>query len=664
VKQVHRRFCVPVLRFPARKPNVSFKPPLHILRGISTAVVLAIASIVLFPLVARSEEMRPYPEQLVKEAQQLQLHRHKGWLALLHYGKTMSGTYRSKIDDKKFFLAPSGRVDAKAELEATLRSFFQVDAPDGLGGQCRFPARLAWLTEQLHIDAAQLPPMSCSERDKSLQAVEAQAAVLVFPVGHINSPASMFGHTLLRIDGSSKSNLISHAVNYSAYDTDTNGFLYAWNGLTGGYKGYYSLMPYYDKVREYNNLEHRDMWEYRLKLTPTEVKQMVAHIWELHKIESSYYFFDENCSYNLMFLVEVARPGVALTDKAGLFMVLPSDTVRIMAESNLLGEVTYRASQGTKIRATLSQLDARQQERAHDIAYQVTEPVSLRGEPDNAGEKIRMLELAANFVQYRFARKELEKDVYSRLYLKILGERSQLGRAPDDLNLIAEPVRPDLGHGTSKFSLAGGVHNGSVFTELNLRPQFHSLPDPDQGYLPGAQIKFLDTTVRYLPREEQLTLKSLQLLDILSIAPRDRFFKPMSWKVNTGLDTELLGDGGEYHVFRINSGGGFSSVSPLGGLWYAFAELDVNASSAFRAGVAAAPGLSVGTVEPLGSDTKLLLHASGFWYGAGDGRTAVKTTGTLTQRLSQNNSVSLEAGTVFVNSYSRAELALRWSCFY
>lgn len=640
------------------------KCPLHMLRSTTTCFVLAIAVIVCSPLIVLSEEMNSYPERLIKEAEQLQLHRHKGWLALLHYGKAISGSDRSKIDDKKFFLTTVGRVDAKAELDATLRSFFQADTPDGLGGQCRFPARLAWLTEQLHVDTTQLPLMHCSERDKSLQAVEAQAAVLVFPVGHINSPASMFGHTLLRIDGSSKSNLISHAVNYSAYDTDTNGFLYAWNGLTGGYKGYYSLMPYYDKVREYNNLEHRDMWEYRLKLTPAEVKRMVAHIWELHKIESSYYFFDENCSYNLMFLVEVARPGVKLTDKTGMFMVLPSDTVRIMAESGLIEEVKYRPSQGTRIRVTLSQLDARQQERAHDIAYQVAEPVSLRGEPDNASEKIRMLELAANFVQYRFARKELEKDSYSRLYLKILGERSQLGAAPDDLYRIAEPERSDFGHGTSKLSLAGGVHGGDAFVELNLRPQFHSLPDPDQGYLPGAQIKFLDTAVRYVPRDEQLTLKSLHLLDILSIAPRDRFFKPMSWKVNTGLDTELLGDGGEHHIFRINSGGGFSSVSPLGGLWYAFAELDVNAGSAFRAGVAAAPGISVGVVEPFGADTKLLLHASGFWYGAGDGRTTVKTTGTLTQRLSQNNSVSLEVGKVFVNSYSRAELALRWSYFY
>jgi len=125
----------------------------------------------------------------------------------------------------------------------------------------------------------------------------------------------MFGHTLLRIDGKSKSNLISYAVNYSANTTDTNGFIYAWKGLTGRYKGYYSLMPYYLKVKEYNELEHRDMWEYRLKLTEAEVKKMLNHTWELNNIHSPYYFIDENCSYSLLFLIESARPDLHLIEK-------------------------------------------------------------------------------------------------------------------------------------------------------------------------------------------------------------------------------------------------------------------------------------------------------------------------------------------------------------
>lgn len=604
-----------------------------------------------------------YIENLVVEAGRLKLHEARGWQALLHYGKTYTGEYKSKIDDKKFFVSPVGRIDPGAELEATLRSFFQPESVDGQNSICRFPARYAWLAEQLHIDYSQLPADSCSERDLSLGVIDAKSAVLVFPVGHINSPASMFGHTLIRIDGSSKSSLISYAVNYSAANTDSNGIEYAWKGLTGMYKGYYSLMPYYDKVREYNDLEHRDMWEYRLNLTAPEVKRMLDHIWELQNIESSYYFLDENCSYNLMFLIEVARPELQLTGKAGFF-VLPSDTVRTVIDNNIIEDVRYRASQGTKLRRMIALLDPAAQEIAFDISFLRDDPARVKHLPVTTIEKIKILDLASGFVQFRFSRKEMEKDAYSRLYLKILGERSRLGAAPEELYKIEEPARPDSGHGTTKISAAAGVHRGELFGELNVRPEFHALLDPDQGYLPGAQIKFLDTSVRFGAGSDRLYLKSLHVLDIISISPRDRFFKPVSWKVNTGFDREMLRDGKEHLIYRLNTGGGLSFTSPFGGIWYALGELDINAGPEFRAGVTAAPGFSLGAAEQLSSRTKILLNAAAYWYGLGDDRSSVKAAFGLNQRITQNNSVSLEISQEYMNHRPISEAALRWNYYY
>lgn len=623
------------------------------------AVVLAL---VFLPVTAFSQQSG-YIDNLIHEAVRLKLHEERGWRALLHYGKTFTGTYRSKIDDTKFFNSPAGRIDPEAELVSTLQSFFQADSKDGQNGICRFPARYAWLAERLHIDRTQLPAVSCSERDTSLGAIDAKSAVLVFPVGHINSPASMFGHTLIRIDGSSKSNLISYAVNYSAANTDSNGFSYAWKGLTGMYKGYYSLMPYYDKVREYNDLEHRDMWEYRLNLTEPEVKRMLHHIWELQGIESSYYFLDENCSYNLMFLIEVARPELQLTDKTGLF-VLPSDTVRIVMDNGIVEEVKYRASQGTKIRKMISLLDPAGQERAYDISSRMDDPARVKGLPGETLNKIRILDLASGFVQFRFSRKEIEKDVYSRQYLKILTERSSLGAAPEDLYRIEEPARPDAGHGSTKISAATGVHRGKLFGELNVRPEFHGLLDPDGGYLPGAQIKFLDTAVRYGAGSERVHLKSLHVIDIISIAPRDRFFKPVSWKVNTGFDREMLRDGEEHLIYRLNTGGGFSYPSPFGGIWYALGELDINAGPEFRAGVAVAPGFSLGGTEQLSSRIKFLLNVAGYWYGIGDGRSSIKASFGLNRRLTQNNSLSAETSHEYMNRHQISDVALRWNYYY
>lgn len=621
-----------------------------------------ILALIIAPATSFSQES-VYLENLIREAGRLKLHEERGWRALLHYGKGFAGKYKSKIDDKKFFNSPEGRFDPGAELEATLRSFFLAESKDGQNGICRYPARYAWLAERLQIDPAQLPSASCSERDSSLGAIEAKSAVLVFPVGHINSPASMFGHTLIRIDGSSKSNLISYAVNYSAANTDSNGFAYAWKGLTGMYKGFYSLMPYYDKVREYNDLEHRDMWEYRLNLTAAEVKRMLDHIWELQNIESSYYFLDENCSYNLMFLIEVARPELQLTDKAGIF-VLPTDTVRTVMDNGIIEEIKYRPSQGTRIRNIVSLLDPAGQKTAYNISFQTDDPSGVKHLPVTTIEKIKILDLASGFVQFRFSRNEIGKDVYSRSYLKILSARSALGGAPEDLYKLEEPARPDAGHGTTKISIASGVHRGGLFGELNVRPEFHALIDPDQGYLPGAQIKFLDTAVRYGAGSDGLYLKSLHILDIISIAPRDRFFKPVSWKINTGFDREMLHDRREHLIYRLNTGGGFSYASPFGGIWYLLGELDINAGPEFSAFVAAAPGFSLGMTEQLSQSTKLFLTLSGFRYLAGDDRTSVKAAAALNRRLTQNNSLSLETSYEYMNREPVSEAALRWNYYY
>jgi len=61
----------------------------------------------------------------------------------LHYRPAADGGVVSDADDPRFFLAPTGKTDPRAELAATLRAF---SAPIRVGGdpqpaQCAFRAR-------------------------------------------------------------------------------------------------------------------------------------------------------------------------------------------------------------------------------------------------------------------------------------------------------------------------------------------------------------------------------------------------------------------------------------------------------------------------------------------------------------------------------------------
>ena len=120
----------------------------------------------------------------------------------------------SEIDDKKFFFAQDGKTNAKNELIATIDALLNETRFDDNSTACRFPARKAWLKEKLNI--TDFPNVECKEYDKILKRLNPKSATLVFPAAHINSPASMFGHTFLRINSAYNSKLLSYAINYAA----------------------------------------------------------------------------------------------------------------------------------------------------------------------------------------------------------------------------------------------------------------------------------------------------------------------------------------------------------------------------------------------------------------------------------------------------------------
>ena len=349
------------------------------------------------------------------------------------------------IDDPEFFLSKSGKNDPLSELEATIRSFFQEDKEKAKETLCRFAARYFWLKDKLKFDISSLPYDGCAEFDVILKRTKPESAVLVFPSGYINSPASMFGHTLIRIDSAENSSLLSYAVNYSATGNDINGILFAFKGIFGFYQGYFSILPYYEKVKEYGDIDHRDMWEYRLDLTKEEITLMMLHLWELQGIYSDYFFFDENCSYTLLFLLDAARPSLKLTDSFDLW-VMPSDTIRMMVKRNLVKDVIYRPSKSAKIKHLISAT----KEDQHDLALKIYNRDISSGDVLKQNfskkEKARTLDLVMEYSQYKYSRKELTKEKYFDVFLSASKARSRLKNVESYIKDIDSPIPLEKGH--------------------------------------------------------------------------------------------------------------------------------------------------------------------------------------------------------------------------
>ncbi len=281
------------------------------------------------------------------------------WHRLMHYVPNLvAPSFHSLADASRFFLAHDGKTNPQSELEATLAAFFSdtQETQEVQNPQCAFIARYHWLDRQLAFDGARMRRQPCTRFHEWRKALNPQGVTLIFAAAYLNNPASMYGHTLLRIDAKDQdetTRLLAYSINYTANTDERGGVAFTIKALIGRYPGTFSSMPYYLKVREYTDLENRDIWEYELNLTPEEIDRLLAHAWELGPVYFDYYFFDENCAYHLLGLLEAARPDLNLTE-GFRWWAIPSDTVReVVKQKGLVKKTLYRPSNATVIRHRL-----------------------------------------------------------------------------------------------------------------------------------------------------------------------------------------------------------------------------------------------------------------------------------------------------------------------
>jgi hypothetical protein len=607
-------------------------------------------------------EAPPYLTSLLESARQKELHKDRYWHTLLHYKKGPFGI-RSLVDDPKFFLAKEGKHNPEAELEATIKGFFQKVDEDIKHPACRFIARYTWIKEKLNLDVSRLPVPECSHFEAIMNRIKPEAATLIFPTSHMNSPASMFGHTLLTIETEYRSDLLSYAINYSAVVDETFGFLYAIKGLLGFYKGYFSILPYYAKLQEYSDVNHRDIWEYPLDLNKEEVRRLLMHTYELDSIYSDYYFFDENCSYDLLFLLDAARPSLDLTDQCR-WWVIPLDTIKTVKKSKLITGAVYRPSKTTKIKYLASLLTQSGQKKALSIARGDLEPERILEQKTSNDEKIRICDLATEYLQYEYAKKDLTKKPYLDRFLKTLRVRSRLGEPDEDQYRIPPPGRPDEAHHSNRFSLGIGTKGGDLFQEIKYRPAYHDLLDNEEGYKPGSQIVFGNTALRYYSSDKRLELENLDAIDIVSIAPRDAFFQPISWKIKTGLLQKRMEDREDHLVGELNPGGGVAYENSFIGLWYLMAEANLNVSGALDKGYAAGIGASTGFIKGLTDFWKIHFLTRDIYYGLGDRHNAFEIAFLQNFIISDNTSLTAGISTSTAWHLSQTEATIYWNLFF
>jgi hypothetical protein len=577
---------------------------LHKIPTLSVIYRVLLVAFALTGTTARADE-NSYVTDLQRQAQQSTLWQNTEWLSLLHYAGSgqSSEAYKSHVKDSRFFLVPDGRTNPASELLATIAAFYRTDISGDEHAQCKFIARLSLLKQQLRFTAESLPKVICAEYNDWRKHVRSDKVTLVFPAYHLNSPSSMFGHTLLRLDAAEDegdSRWLSTAVNFGAKVTEAdNSILYAYKGLVGGYSGIFVVDHYYKKIQEYNRIEHRDIWEYRLNLTREETERIVTHLWELQDIEFDYYYFDENCSYRLLELLDVARPGVELTKEFKL-TAIPVDTVRAIADANMIVSATYRPSQVTLLLHVLEQIP----KEDHDLIINLSHDITVSEQAafkrlDNHRQK-DIVDLAYQYLSYQQSNKKRDPASAKRRHQLLL----LLNSYPKDTTEMAAmeaPVAPEKGHGSKRVTFGVGRRLDNTYVELDFKMSFHDLEDNEKGFLRGAQINIGSVQVR-VQENDNVSLYRLDLIDIFSLTPRTQFIKPLAWKVYAGLERQLT-NGIDQLTGHVTGGAGGSWQSSHNSQLYALAIGRLEANNQLKRALEPAIGFTAGLLQHFGPTT-------------------------------------------------------------
>jgi hypothetical protein len=562
------------------------------------------------------------------------------WLRLLHIKHAFPfGAERSEAEPGAFFLSPTGRADPLAELAAT-RAAFRAGAKAGRFGvdaRCAFPARLRFVREVLGDRVADA---ACPELEAYLERMGGDALSVVFSSAYPNSPPSMFGHTLLRVSQRGREALLDFGVNYAAAaGTDENAIAFAILGLTGGYAGQFGVVPYYLKVNEYNHAESRDLWEYELALSRDEIRTVLLHLWELDQnAVFRYYFFDENCSYRILTLLEAARPDWDLSRFA--VAVFPAETIKRLTETpGAVREVRYRPSLRTQMLTRFAGLSGLERARAMEL-------IAGRASPTLESPT---LEAALSYFQFRRLKgdgklPERERAAYARL----LSERARRGAggagaegadpvegsnrasvgvpsAAQNEGAAALPsTRPDLGHGAYLAAISGGAARATgaertrAYGALRFKTAYHDLLDADAGYIVYSQIDFPELELRFAPEpgegESALWIERLGLVNVTSLFPITALERQLSWHLDISYRVAKDLACASCHAVGIEAGAGAASEILAGrALVYALVVARFEAGTSLANGVRGLPEVRVAALATLAPRLKASLEGSATW---------------------------------------------------
>lgn len=523
---------------------------------------------------------------------------------------TRDGGWQSDVAAPHFFLAATGQISPEDEYKATVDAFLMPYSGDpDWHPICRFPARADYMSRQRGVI---LPQVDCGKLAFWKNALAPNSLTLVHAAQYIRNPASVFGHLFLRVDQGAvgtdvlKLDTLAHSIGFFAQmPEDVNAFQYVVKGLGGGFQGRFIFSTYAKSLVEYNHMEDRDLWEYRLAVSRVERDQVLNHLWEMQQFGVfDYQFTLKNCAYQLLALLEAAVPRWDLTGRFDVY-VIPSDALRILSDQGAFSKVEYRPSIGTKVRAAVKQMSSIQQNLLKDVVDGAVEPSLVVDK--------HVLNTTLDLIEYRAHQtKGVGQERLSRMKEAVLLRRSQLGSMPSFE--VKRPSAQSFGHGPTRLSYGYVKRQEYEGLSLGWRPAMHNIVEGD-GYPGGLTLELLDVKVVVDERTKKAQMDHLTILHVENLREFESVDRGFAWRLKFGWDRPIrnVDERSELIPRALGAMGLASSPHEPIQVW-GLATLPLEESTSPRRTLLAAAGGSLGALVRLPLRITARFEAAKEWY--------------------------------------------------
>ena len=447
------------------------------------------------------------PEALTAQILDKGLDRHHIWHALLHLNR---GTPQIRDPD---FLLTVERFSPLREMLATL-AYLYSPTPQAV---CRFPARYTWLRSELALP--ELPIAACAEIQEFKDKAPFDDLSLVFATESTTQPASMMGHTFLKVSGANQAGeTLAHAVSYY---TDTNSINLPkelWESLVSGKKGIFSLTPYDWEIQKYVDKEHRNLWEYKIRTTHAQRELIRNHLFELKPTQLNYFLHRYNCATVLLNVLGLIKA----LPVAGPDWTTPQDVVRQAQQADLVESTTVHVS----AHWTYAHLRPKQSPDFERLAIDFLKSNTGSAPAIDTGAQGHYVSALNSVLRNtRHISDPQWANNQQRLSPWITSEDRPL-ELPGSLN-------PAFSVGDSRIALSGLKTQHGLSTLLHVVPASHRLSDAQHAA--SAETEFLlFSGALEISAQNALQVHQLQVLALTSMPPWDPLLKPLSRQTRIG----------------------------------------------------------------------------------------------------------------------------------